>query len=194
MLMSTAIHPDNFRHLYYLGVLESAAVGKDRIGFAGGDKSVERRSSDERLIELVENAQLKGDLPKDAKGCQQVAVSVSKHGLKVTVEAVEPNVEAKTKKFFDDNNYTVDDPVGQRQIGTKEITDLSNGNVLDRVALLSIVQCVSFDDGFGNTNVVFLVQKPLSSLMQCYLFQANSAADADHLTPDAVGDSTERDI
>ncbi|VDM24874.1 unnamed protein product [Toxocara canis] len=143
MLMSTAIHPDNFRHLYYLGVLESAAVGKDRIGFAGGDKSVERRSSDERLIELVENAQLKGDLPKDAKGCQQVAVSVSKHGLK--------------------------------------ITDLSNGNVLDRVALLSIVQCVSFDDGFGNTNVVFLVQKPLSSLMQCYLFQANSAADADHV-------------
>uniref|UniRef100_A0A915B687 Uncharacterized protein n=1 Tax=Parascaris univalens TaxID=6257 RepID=A0A915B687_PARUN len=83
--MSATTHAENIRYLYYLGLFESSAVSKDRIGFAGGDKIVERRSSDERLIEHVENAQLKGDLPRDAKDCQQVAVSVSKHGLKVSI-------------------------------------------------------------------------------------------------------------
>ncbi|VDK49250.1 unnamed protein product [Anisakis simplex] len=140
-----AVHGENCRQLYYLGCSESAAHGEGRIGFAGGDKSVERRSSDERLIDLVENAQLEGHLPirADDKLSKQVIVNVSKHGLK--------------------------------------IVDLSNGNVLDRVALLSIIQCVSFDDGFNHTNVVFLVQKPLSALMQCYLFQARNANDADYI-------------
>uniref|UniRef100_A0A0M3IM54 Alpha-galactosidase n=1 Tax=Ascaris lumbricoides TaxID=6252 RepID=A0A0M3IM54_ASCLU len=83
--MSISTYAENIRHLYYLGLFESSAVDKDHIGFAGGDKTVERRSNDERLIEHIENAQLNGDLPIDAKDCQQVAVSVSKHGLKVLI-------------------------------------------------------------------------------------------------------------
>uniref|UniRef100_A0A915PSR1 PID domain-containing protein n=1 Tax=Setaria digitata TaxID=48799 RepID=A0A915PSR1_9BILA len=60
-----------------------------------------------------------------------------------------------------------------------KLTDASDGMVLDRIALFNIVQCVSYEDGFGHFCVVFLVQKPLNRSMQCYVFQTNTIADAD---------------
>lgn len=137
-------HADTPHYLHYLGMYESRAPGGDKVGLAvSNNTSPSGRSSEERLIDLVENAQLNGRLPRDSTGCKEVKVDVSRHGLK--------------------------------------ITDISNDNVIDRVALISIIQSVSYDDGFGNTNVIFLVQKPLSNKMQCYLFQTRSATAANQV-------------
>ncbi|OZC10770.1 hypothetical protein X798_02193 [Onchocerca flexuosa] len=62
-----------------------------------------------------------------------------------------------------------------------KLTDASDGMVLDRIALFHIVQCVSYENGFGHFCVVFLVQKPLNKSIQCYVFQTSIIADADYI-------------
>ncbi|EFO18999.1 hypothetical protein LOAG_09495 [Loa loa] len=131
-------HSNCARQLYYLGVLDRS-MGAD---FAcSGRSSAEQRSSEERLIDVIESAQQWGKLPSDWSKCELVSVDVTKHGLK--------------------------------------LTDASNGMVLDRIALFHIVQCVSYENGFGRFCVVFLVQKPLNKSMQCYVFQTSNVTDAD---------------
>lgn len=51
--------------------------------------------------------------------------------------------------------------------------------VLDRIALFHVVQCISYENGFGHFCVVFLVQKSLNKSMQCYVFQTSVLEDAD---------------
>ncbi|EJW75888.1 hypothetical protein WUBG_13204, partial [Wuchereria bancrofti] len=99
---------DCTRRLYYLGVLDRSIAAD--FG-CSGRSSNEQRSSEERLIDIIESAQQWGELPSDWSKCRLVSVDVTKHGLK--------------------------------------LTDASDGMVLDRIALFHIVQCVSYENGFG---------------------------------------------
>lgn len=80
---NVGLRGENICIVHYLGLLESVAPSKDKIGFAGSAKSLEGRSSEERLIGLVENAQLNDLLHKDSSTSKQVAVHVSNNGFKV---------------------------------------------------------------------------------------------------------------
>uniref|UniRef100_A0A0N5AV62 PID domain-containing protein n=1 Tax=Syphacia muris TaxID=451379 RepID=A0A0N5AV62_9BILA len=76
---------ENICIVHYLGLLECIAPSKDKIGFAAGSSAtLDGRSSEERLIELVENAQLNDLLFRSSENCKQVAIHVSKNGFKLS--------------------------------------------------------------------------------------------------------------
>ena len=60
-----------------------------------------------------------------------------------------------------------------------KITSKKDKKVIDRIALHKVVQVVSYGDGYGNYNVVILVQSS-GNTQCCYLFQSaiGEAADA----------------
>lgn len=69
---------DYVRQLYYIG-----AVNVPDVVFPG-NISMEQRSSEERLIDSIEEAQQRGSLPCDPAGCTLVSVHVNWRGLKVS--------------------------------------------------------------------------------------------------------------
>ncbi|MFH4982001.1 hypothetical protein AB6A40_008710 [Gnathostoma spinigerum] len=135
---------------YYVGIVESTVDDKETVGFVRRKMEICDHSSEELIINHVEEAQLRNALRREIRENTVVHIAMSKHGLK--------------------------------------IIDATDGSVLDRVPLLSVVQSVSFDDGFGNTNVVFVVQKALSTTKQCYIFRAQSPHDADHICAQLQGE------
>ncbi|KAE9553897.1 hypothetical protein FO519_002886 [Halicephalobus sp. NKZ332] len=128
--------PDDSHLMYFLGRLEIPPIIPKCL--AEGETV---RSTEERIIDNIECAQLSGNLPKNSKKSPLVAVNISHHDIKIT--------STQDKK------------------------------VIDRIALHKVIQVVSYNDGFGNYNVIMLVQAS-GNTQCCYLLQSaiGDAADA----------------
>ena len=61
-----------------------------------------------------------------------------------------------------------------------KLIQASDQIVLERMALHTIVEVVSYDDGFGNYNVVMLIQSSRNT-QQCFLLQSVIGEEADDL-------------
>lgn len=61
-----------------------------------------------------------------------------------------------------------------------KLIQTNNQKVLERMALHTIIEVISYDDGFGNYNVVMLVQ-PSRNTQQCCLLQSIIGEEADDL-------------
>lgn len=61
-----------------------------------------------------------------------------------------------------------------------KLIQTSNQKVLERMALHTIIEVISYDDGFGNYNVALLVQSSRHT-QQCCLLQSIIGEEADDL-------------
>ncbi|VDK88819.1 unnamed protein product [Litomosoides sigmodontis] len=105
--------------------------------------------------------------------------------LRITYESVQMSFKYEKNGYLKDQGYNSSDWSRCRPVFVDinehglQLTDESDRMVLDRIALFHIVQCVSYENGFGHFCVVFLVQKPLNKSMQCYVFQTSAISVAD---------------